>query len=327
MKTTLTLLLATVVCAGATVDLLPSQGGDQRGKGQSKGAPGPLKQGKGKPGAADVVGGPGGDGEADAEHDIANQAVGPAGLEGRIGPLRGDNFFTALASVRPRRLAPGESGTLHVVVTLRPGWVVLPTAHMKLVVDPKDCPLILGQPSHKPARVARFAKLFEGQRVYDDSIEFEVPVTVGKSAETQKHYLKGTVEIDMTDAKTGKPGGRIVGSLVGYAKIGASLPKPKIDRVKRGRGAAKTAESGPGTTAKAGIEPKSPTIAGKTETGTGTGQTTKTLETTGPGTADLSGPDAGELVVDSTDGNVLLLILGGLGMLVMIVLLVLRGRR
>ncbi|MEE2887913.1 MAG: hypothetical protein VX951_10850, partial [Planctomycetota bacterium] len=226
-----------------------------------------------------------------------------------------------------RRLAPGESGTLHVVVTLRKDRVVGPDKHNHQHVEPADCPLILGAQQRKPARVAESSKRYQGQKIYDDSIEFEIPVTVAGTAKPQKHLLRGRVELDMTAASTGKSLGRITGGLIGAVKIGKPLPRPTISTVNKARGASGESEAAvavdPKTTGGSGVAVKDP---GNTS-GAREGQVSVPIEELRGDAPDRSEPAPGDPPAESAFGDPLALIGGGLALLLVLVLLVRKGRR
>jgi len=236
---------------------------------------------------------------------------------------RSASFFQALASLRPRRLAPGESGTLHVVVSLRPARVVLPSGHIELHLDEESSPLQYGPIKRKPARVAELEERFKGQEVYDDSIEFEVPVTALAEAKADKHILKGYVRLDVTEATTGKSLGRITGSLMGYANIGASLPRPGVSRA--------AADDGPAvqTEAPAGEDGKSPGVSGQggSQAGSGAGgETQASLERVAT-EADGIGEDVLPMRPDPVGWDSLLGWLAMIGAVVLVLVLLVLGMR
>jgi len=336
MKTTLTLLLATILVFGVAVDQTQAQ------VKSAKGGPDPEKQAQGKAKKAKTRQA-GGSGDAGDVSDLGGNAVGAVDAaeagdggdpearrerEAFEGPRSGSaQFFTALASLRPRRLAPGESGTLHVVVILRKDRVVLPDKHILLHVEQENCPLILGAQQRKPARVAEYSKRYQGQKIYDDSIEFEIPVTVAGTAKPQKYLLRGRVELDVTAASTGKSLGRITGGLNGAVKIGKPLPRPTISKVNKASGASGESQAAvavdPKTTGGSGVAVKDP---GNTS-GARKGQASTPAEEERRGELDRSEPAPGDPPAESAFGDPIVLIGGGLVLLLVLVLLVRKGRR
>ncbi len=141
-----------------------------------------------------------------------------------VEPMRGGHLFSPVVHLRPRRLAPGERGVLHVVVTLgEAGHVVLASsvAELRLV---GDSPLLkLGAPLLGKARIGRAAKKFKGKPVYEDTLNFEVPITIGASAVAREYAVKGVVRLFLHDGSSGDPQGLFVADVVGSVRVGASL--------------------------------------------------------------------------------------------------------
>jgi hypothetical protein len=293
--------------------------GAQGGEVKSSAVPPQQGEGKsGKSGSAGVEVGDGGGGEAGSADD-------PTPAEAVVFTGRGAQFFSALGAVRPRRLAPGETGTLHVVVTLRPGRVVLPDAHIVLSVKEGKGPWVLGSTQVKPARLAEYAKHYAGKPVYDDTIEFEVPLTVAEDAKHQKVNLAGYVQLDVTDGGNGESLGRIAGALTGRVHIGSPLPRPGI--VKKARKVADKTKGSDSEGSAPVIERRaSPQFEGGSDVAAKTGSNLAYEETSSED-AKNSGGDTGTVDPDLSSGKSYWPMLAGLALLLLVVFLFLRGKR
>ena len=155
--------------------------------------------------------------------DAARKQADPT--DGNTKPMRGDHLFSPAVYLRPRRLAPGERGVLHVVVTLGKGsLVVLPssTAELRLVVD--TVALKLGLPLLSKAPKGRTATKYKGTPVFEDAFRFEVPITIDASAAVRDYTVKGVVRLFLHDGTSGDPQGLFVADVEGSVSVGASLP-------------------------------------------------------------------------------------------------------
>ncbi len=220
----------------------------------------------------------------------------------------GKRLCTPLAFLKPRRLAPGQSGELIVTVTFtsRGNAVVFPGSTMKLELDWFRGPLVYGTQTIEPAKISELKTKFKGQRVYDEVLIFRVPVRVKADAEYQKFPIKGHVEFTLHDAQSGKSLGVFATAISGTAHIGKPLPNTAIarqakaggDRGPGSAGAAKTTTTDTGT-----VNPGT-AIPGAADAATGAAKTGPTLQASGRGTPDgpaTAGNAYEELGGSSTD--------------------------
>ena len=284
----------------------------------------PPQQGEGQTNQSKQSGSAGGgatDGAATKPVDPDNPTAG----EVLVNTSRGSKFFAALASVRPRRLAPGETGVLHVVVTLRPGRVVLPDALIFLNVKRDKGPWVLGQTELKPARLAEYAKHYAGKPVYDDTIEFEVPLTVAADAKHDKYSLAGYVQLEVTNGSDGKSLGLIAGGLVGRVHIGNPLLSAGIaKKVKKVAGSTKRPDSevsDPVTERQV-----SPGFEGGSDGPVNTDPSASYEGVLSEGTENSAG-NSSSLDPDLSSGKSYWPMLAGLALLLVVVFLFLRGKR
>lgn len=139
----------------------------------------------------------------------------------------GDQYFTPLCSIRPRRLAAGQSGFFHVTVALRPDIIVLPNAFIELALNPEGSPFTLGVPVRTPARKMKSGPR-AGQEIYDDTIEFKVALTIAKDAEMARFMINGRMALDLTRASTGESMGGYSRLVQFGIRVGSPLPNPTI---------------------------------------------------------------------------------------------------
>lgn len=151
---------------------------------------------------------------------------------------RSGDFFTARASLKPRRLAPGQSGTLHVIVTLRGQAVVRASDHIELSLDEDHEALAIGRPTRLPP-----TEELDGAPVYRDAIVFAVPVQVREGVATARYEVPGRVKLDVTDAEKERVT-QLTGAIDGRIAVGAPLPQP---RMRRGNATPNAVGGSPGT--------------------------------------------------------------------------------
>jgi hypothetical protein len=138
--------------------------------------------------------------------------------------MRGDNLFTPRAMVRPHRLAPGGSGTLHVLVTLGETVVVMADAVADVGFDPDNGPLRFGAPALVAPRPGQPGTRFAGIAVHVGYLTFEVPIEVAATAPPGDYPIQGSVRLALHDAPTASPLGVYAARMVGGVKVGAPLP-------------------------------------------------------------------------------------------------------
>jgi len=245
---------------------------------------------------------------------------------------RGAGYFDASVMVRPRRLAPGESGDLYIHVTLRGQAVVLPGAVIALTYERAQGPLAFGQEELIPAKPGVRETRFKGKPVWDDALTFKIPMSVRADAKLGNAQFAGAVRLEISDGKTGEMIGRFQAEAPGRIVIGRPFPRPAPQTGQEGsKGAARgAAGSNPAVTAAdatgAGAsQPKGG--AGKEAKATGEGRLVGQAETAGdpgqtPGgqSEDQAGTEPGHGLLDLAFWGV-----GGL-LLLGLVLLVLRRR-
>ncbi|MHC4078119.1 MAG: hypothetical protein ACYST0_06720, partial [Planctomycetota bacterium] len=148
------------------------------------------------------------DGEMIEKHIPPEDGAGIPHLPPEEMAAHGGGFFDAGVMVRPRRLAPGESGSLYIHVTLRGIAVVVPGARVEVKYDKAQGPLALGQHEVRPAQRGTRETRFKGQPVWDDALTFKIPVSVRADAKFGQAKFEGSVLLEVSDGRTGELLGR-----------------------------------------------------------------------------------------------------------------------
>ncbi len=246
--------------------------------------------------------------------------------------INSNNVCRATVHSNPRRLSPGQSGTLKVLVTLRGDAVALSKSFAELVLDDVRG-FVCGKPGVALAPVSMRAGRFLGKPVHDDYILFDVPVTVADDLETpQNIYVGGLITLDLHDGKTGAEMGRFYTDVAGLVKVGTPLPhvevaKPSKSEASGGRGDGENGETGrdSGSAQRATSLAESPRVAtadGTQERGSGE---SRSGEGSGPRPGRESDPiEPGE---SSDNRRLLAWSLGGTIVVSLLLLLVLVRRK
>jgi hypothetical protein len=222
--------------------------------------------------------------------------------------ITSNNVCRATVHSNPRRLSPGQSGTLKVLVTLRGDAVALSESFAELVLNDVRG-FVCGKPVVEVAPVSTRAGRFLGKPVHDDYILFHVPVTVADDLETPLNiYVGGLITLDLHDGKTGAEMGRFYTDVAGLVKVGTPLPqvevaKPSKSEASGGRGDGETGrESGSAQRATSLAEsPRVATADGTQERGSGE---SRSGEGSGPRPGRESDPiEPGESSDDSSRGR------------------------
>lgn len=133
-----------------------------------------------------------------------------------------------VASCRPAKLLPGQSGTLYVTALLQ-GNAVLPSpAPIELLPRTQTNPVAVGALAVEPAELGKFAKAYLGQPVYDNFAVFQVPVTMGPEAKIgEKHGVALDLKFDLYDGNSAQPVGRFIDRVATDIEVGVA-PDPVV---------------------------------------------------------------------------------------------------
>lgn len=165
--------------------------------------------------------------EADEQARLAGE-TGEKEHTASVSPAFLTNLVQGTVSLRPRRLAPGESGTLVVLLILQNPAVVMADAAVGLEYDAKQGGLELGSFAVVPAKMGTLATRFVGTPVHDNSVTIEIPVTVAKAALHGDVRVTFQAKVPLTDGVQGISFGEGLIPITGQVKIGRPLPRPNI---------------------------------------------------------------------------------------------------
>lgn len=156
----------------------------------------------------------GGDGSVAADKEGRGQAWENLTPEERLerGTRRGaSNYCRFVASARPSRLMPGQSGTLFVTAVLV-GSAVLPAPAPLQVTSPAtQGSVTLGAATFQPAKAGTLAAGYLGRPVYDNTATFEIPITMAADAVIgKKQAVHVDVKFDLFDGASAQIVGRFI---------------------------------------------------------------------------------------------------------------------
>ncbi|MCA8943639.1 MAG: hypothetical protein KDB80_13830 [Planctomycetes bacterium] len=138
-----------------------------------------------------------------------------------------DRFLSTVVGSRPRRLAPGETGTIKVILALRGAAAIVAEHPFEVRYTPQQGPLLLGSEwtIDDPAPAAADSVL-AGQAVYANTAIVSIPVRIADDAKHGQHWLNLAIECELTNSTTGKRLGIGKKSIRGSVQVGAPLPTP-----------------------------------------------------------------------------------------------------
>lgn len=136
------------------------------------------------------------------------------------------NYAFPHVTTRPRRLAPGESGTLVIVLALGVPAVVPGGTAVALEYEPKQGSLTLGSYAVQPPSVGTLDTKYKGQPVYDNTLTIELPVTVGRDAQRGEAPVALNLRTTLYNGSDGQAMGELQLPISGRVSIGKPLPKP-----------------------------------------------------------------------------------------------------
>jgi hypothetical protein len=330
LSTTLALFCLTVSVGAQDKPTGGHQGGDQpQGRPADKGA---------------NLGKQGGHGRTDEESEkerLSREKFGGADGVGKaqdgdeLNPGKGENvvinhgargFCRLDASVRPKRLLPGQTGTLMVTMVLEGDSVL--TAPANVVVSYMGGTLTVGSSSVRPATRASVAKAYAGQLVHDNFALVEMPITMPPTAALgTKHHAALDFEFELFQGATGKHLGQFKERVSVACEVG-NVRDPLVSASAPSATATATHASGSDSPSAPGPGTSGEVPAGRADSAV----LPQAAPIEAPVSSVVSPSDAvadpigdGELPVESTSTTPVLI--GGVGALAAVLLLLLLRRR
>lgn len=153
----------------------------------------------------------GGDKESDGKGEAALANLTPEERLERSMRRDGSSFCRFVASVRPSRLLPGQTGTMFVTAILQ-GNAVLQAPSPIAVTSPTVQGLVsLGGSSLREAAPGRVAPAYLGRPVYDNTAILEIPVTMASHAKLgERQSVRVDLKFDLYDGTTTQVIGRFL---------------------------------------------------------------------------------------------------------------------
>ena len=175
----------------------------------------------------------GGAEEADVElgvDDVRAKGVGkvPGGKTETVS-IRRDlaSFMTPIVGVSPRRVAPGQSGEVSIVLSMQPGYVLLP-GQIDLSYPRSNDAMEFGDWTIDDPKKGLADGPLRGQPIYENYARIRVPFTVGAEAQMAKWAAAFTITATVTDASSGGNRGESQGHAATQIDVGPALPTPGV---------------------------------------------------------------------------------------------------
>lgn len=170
--------------------------------------------------------------EVERQKQLLERLVGEGLERARKDPNAPRRGLERYASVNvghvPRRVAPGASGELQLIVALRGEHVLQENPELLLLYGRNQGVLTLGEWRLEPAGPGRLYEEWEGQNVYDNTATIVIPFQVDPEAEYGKYPVSFSPTFPITHARSQKLMGMFAGSASGTVKVGPPLPVVKI---------------------------------------------------------------------------------------------------
>jgi hypothetical protein len=137
-----------------------------------------------------------------------------------------ERHVSTVVAAKPHRIAPGGTGTVHLILAMMDSSVLLPGARLEILYPGQSGPIRLGAWAIDPPLPGTLPTQFRGQPVYDNTAIVRVPIQVDPGAQYGDYMIGFTVTAQITDGETGQVRGTFYGSSRGTVKVGDPLPAP-----------------------------------------------------------------------------------------------------
>ncbi|MFK7739856.1 MAG: hypothetical protein AB8H80_05990 [Planctomycetota bacterium] len=266
----------------------------------------------------------GGDGRALEEQDKYANMTPEERLEhgARRGGARG--HVTFVATCRPPKLLPGQTGTMLISAILQKRAVIPAPAQITVMPTNQPGSASVGSLTVRPAAVGRLASAYIGRPVYENTAVFEAPVTMGAQAKMgSSETISIDLKFDIYDGETGQAICRAIERVSTTVKVAPHADPAVAGRTAPPRSAEPTEPVA--TIAPAGVAPAgSPEDASPAVSGGTPGVVMSVPE---PDVADPVSPtDTGSVPVAGEGGIPPLMLAVGGAVLLLLVLLLMRRK-
>ncbi len=136
-------------------------------------------------------------------------------------------FMSPIVGVKPRRVAPGQSGEVSIVLSMQPGFVLLP-GQIDVAYSRSNAAMEFGDWSIDDPKRGLAEGPFHGQPVYENYARITIPFTVAADADMTKWAVSFTLTATVSDASSGGSRGQSQGSASTQIDVGPPLPTPGV---------------------------------------------------------------------------------------------------
>lgn len=175
-------------------------------------------------------------------------------------PKSGLNRFGRLsASMSPRRIAPGQTGTATFYFSVGTRYAVLSDERVDLLPTSVNPDIRLGQVTIKPAEIGPIGTPFAGRNYYGNIVKATAPVSIGPDLQYGTHGVGMLFRLPICDRASGRGLGVYQGAALLSISVGDPLPTmPDLGRGgddPRPRDDEETTDRNPTTTGPQRVEP------------------------------------------------------------------------
>ncbi|MBL8722904.1 MAG: hypothetical protein JNK49_02610 [Planctomycetes bacterium] len=133
------------------------------------------------------------------------------------------NLCSFVATPKPAKLMPGQSGVLVVTAILKANAILPAPPPLEMLSGMQQGLVTLGPPAFRPAEPGKLNGFYRGKPVYDNWAIFEVPVTMSPAAEIGRQQpVSLEMKFDLFDANAGQPIGRFIDRVAATIEVGHS---------------------------------------------------------------------------------------------------------
>jgi hypothetical protein len=131
------------------------------------------------------------------------------------------NLCSFVATPKPAKLMPGQSGVLVVTAILKANAVLPVPPPFEVLSGAQQGLVTLGAPAFRSAEPGKLNGFYRGKPVYDNWAIFEVPVTMSPAAELGRQQpVSLEMKFDLYDAGAGQPIGRFIDRVAATLEVG-----------------------------------------------------------------------------------------------------------
>ena len=222
MKHLLSILTAMLLFAEPT-NCQAEKSSQPPNKGSQKGG-----VGGGKPQSSKGLAGKGGDAAAHGESSKLGKGKKYDPTNRKAATPAMNKYVSSTVAIRPRRLAPGASGEISLVLIFHRTGLIKGSAPMSLKYGSRQGPFSLGDWSIAEPKPSSYYPQFDSIPVYDDTATITVPITVGPDTKHGRYQIHFELESPLADGESGKELGLHKMVCAGVIEVGDPLPVVRL---------------------------------------------------------------------------------------------------